>query len=145
MRTCPFSRLQAAPRLDLTEDIGLADHLALQRGGDGEDVPQRPGSGNRVEVSPDLFPRRLAELGQRPRHRLRRRPRRVRQALDLDPVAGRQHDRLIDPALAQAGQKARRRAVVDENPVAQVDGAGTVVETGHQQAVRQGASIRHRP
>lgn len=46
----------------------------------------------------------------------------------LDPVAGRQNNRLIDPALTKLIEKFRHRVVFDEEPVAQRQTAGAMID-----------------
>ena len=104
--------------LDLPENVGLADHQAIERGGHGEDMADGVLAGQHIERSVQV-------LGRQPRVRGHQRDDASHRGLvvmvnrlDLDPVAGRHDQRLFDPGTPQAIEQARHGVLLDEKLVA---------------------------
>ena len=81
--------------LNLAKHLGLADDLAVERGGDGEDLTRRLVAEMGVELLAHFRPfgpgARGEKAGDIPRRRIDIRCRR----LNFDPIAGREHQRLM--------------------------------------------------
>ena len=76
-------------RLDLPEDLGLAEDHGLQAGGDPEDVPGRGGGGVGVESAVELGRVQTAVPSQAGDHGLQRlRERTLGHPVHLDAIAG---------------------------------------------------------
>ena len=117
----------AVAGLHLAQDLGLADHQAVEGRGDREDVTHRFCARQNVELAVEVGGRQLRVLG----HDLGDTPGGVLgivvDRLHLDALARRQHHGLLDPRPAQALEEGRHRGIFHEQAIAHRQGTGAVV------------------
>ena len=141
----------AVALLDLPQDLGLADRLAIERGGNGEDMAQ--GLGSEVAKAPGAELVRLGPglLGEQADERLGPGRRRIGHGHDLEPLAsgqnhGFRHGARV-PGRAQAREQGRGLDLLGEQTLAEHRARGALVDADHEKAaggivVRRGHDAR---
>jgi len=121
-------------RLDLAEDLRLADDQRVEAGGDAEQMARGIGSVMAVEMIGERRRLDAVVLAEEAIDGVDRRLR-IADGVDLGAVARRQHDRFV--ADAARGQRRERRVdplAREVDGFAELDGRGAVTDADGEQA-----------